>query len=201
MLHSGGHLHLGIMPGPEFLHFIRQAARSSEVGAISTQFESELRAGDDNVHALALTACGKSVGAVSFALLPLRFQPGAWSGRIDVVATAPEARGHGVAGLLLAGALLDFASRLGDRWRHVSVVAVHPAIERLARAYELQRIEGGETPLFFRDLDTPARAESIRLRASRELSRIRTDLDRECARCQRFVAADSWCAPGGGGDS
>lgn len=193
-----GIVQVGPVSGEEFLRFIRHAARSRESGAISTQFEGELRRGDPDVGALGIWACGAPVGAASFALIPLRFQDGGWSGRLDVVATAPEARGHGVGALLVAALMLELHQRLETRWRHVSVVAVHPAIERLARDYGLGRIEGGDTPLYFRDLDDESRT-SLYGRASKEYARHRAELARECSRCQRFLAAEPWCRDPGEG--
>ncbi|MFQ5473525.1 MAG: hypothetical protein ACE5FA_11675 [Dehalococcoidia bacterium] len=189
-----GILEIVSMDGSSFLRMLRLHGRSEEAGPVSSQFEKELRGESPDFGVLALRACGHTVGALSYGCLDLPFEPGTVSGRIDVVVTERHCRGLGIGGILMASLFKKLIDEHGDRLRHFSTIAVHPAIVRFVSHFGFRRIEGGETPLYSITLNEATRQE-FALQSERALALAMNRLRQRCLECRRRRWIVPWCTP------
>lgn len=181
------------MKGEVFLSLVQHSAHAEEAGGkIKSQYEKELRAGDESVTAYAFRGCGKTVGALSFGVLDLPKVRGTVGGRIDVVVTPPEFRGLGIAGLLLAWIVRHAADTYGERLLHISVIAQHPTIGRYVTALGFESRQCGKIPLHSIDLTSENRPQ-VRAQAHRTWEDRRTALKLRCLQCQKYRRLQPWC--------
>jgi GNAT superfamily N-acetyltransferase len=169
-----------------------EAHGKSEHGVIASQYEKELTAQSPGVGAIGVLTCGTLVGGLSYGTVPLPRE--GVSGRLDVVVTNPVLRGKGIGSILVAGFVGEMYRLHGDALRHLSTVAMHPAVERCVVALGFERADvGPNVPLFQVNLD-----EKRRLRivddSSRLMARHLADLRTGCARCKARRALP-WCRP------
>ncbi len=177
-----------------FLRTVRRHGGSSEhPDGVTSQFERELRAGRPGFGVLGLRTCDRLAGGISFGQMALPRQPEARGARIDVVLTQPEVRGQGI-GSILVSTLIDRLDReLGERLRLVSVVAVHPAIVRIAEELGFEGLVGSATPLFTLRLDEPSARERALAHVRQVLATRVGKLREGCVECQRGPWATAWC--------
>lgn len=190
-----GRLELRSLDAETFLRRVRQhGASEAAPGGIESQYEQELLAGDPRVAILALHACDKLVGALSYATLSLRNEPGTVGGRIDVVLTDPHCRGLGIARLLMSALFVRFVDTHGERLRSFSVIAAHPVIGRFVAELGFERLETGGSDLYTLQLGAEQVADFGR-RADERLTACMSALRRGCVECQRRVWTRPWCRP------
>ena len=159
---------------------------------ISSQYERELAADAADVGALGVLACGKLVGALSYGIV--RLPRDGVAGRLDVVVTDPVCRGKGIGSILITGFVGELHRRHGDELRHLSVVAMHPAVERSVAALGFEAADvGPNVPLFQVALDGKRRLQVLD-GSNKVLARRLADLRTDCARCKSRRAAP-WCQP------
>ncbi len=187
---------LAPVAGADFLRFVEQTSFDpADKSRIKSQYEKELLAGTEGFGAVGIVACGQLVSAASFGtvLLP---RAGAVSVRIDVVATAPHARGLGLARATVAHLLLDRLDRGEARIDHASVVAVHPLIRRIVESLGFVDARMGTSfPVLQTTLDDAGR-EKLRAELQRQKSLALQHVRTECARCS-LRRRGPWCQPRG----
>ncbi len=178
-----------------FLRMVRHRTSSDAAkGGVRSQYEAQLARGDSSVQVLGLTACGTLVGAVSVGLVDLRLKPDTVGGRIDIVVTEPHCRGLGVGGVLVAAAIQRLITDHGPRLRHLSTIAVHPAIAHMVENLEFIRVPTGDVPLYARDVEE-ATIAALSKRASTLLSSSLRSLRLRCVDCRRKQWSEPWCLP------
>lgn len=185
-------LELSPISGPSLLRCL-EAHGKSEHGVIDSQYQRELAADAEGVGAIGVMACGTLVGGLSYGIVPLPRE--GISGRIDVVVTDPACRGMGIGAVLITGFVTEMQQRFGDELRHLSVVAMHPAIARCVSTIGFEAADvGPNVPLHQVTLDGKRRLAVVD-GASKVLARRLADLRTGCARC-KSRRARPWCKPG-----
>jgi GNAT superfamily N-acetyltransferase len=185
----GATLDIARIDGPNLLSFLEAHGRS-EHGVIDSQYEDELSAGSPDVGAMGMLGCGRLLGAISYGVVRLPRE--GISGRIDVVVTDAVCRGKGIGSILIASLLQELATAQGDALRHVSVVAMHPAIARSVAAFGFEAADvGPNVPLYQVTLDGKTRLKLID-ESSKTVARTMAGLRVLCARCKSRRAAP-WC--------
>lgn len=185
------------MGGSRFCHVLATRAGRSEIGPVGSQYADQLRANAPEVGALAFDACHSTVGAVSYGLHPEAAAPGMLTGRLDVVMVDPKCRGLGIGGLLMAHLFSWLAQAHGANLRHVSTMAVHPAVAAFVTRLGFELVGTERSPLYTVDLSEPEQRERFLSGCEKEEARRLATIKTQCLKCQRHSYVKPWCADSG----
>ena len=177
----------------EFLKLVRRHSFSKETGSrLSSQFESEIRAGSDRVGTLGLYACQNLNAVLSYAHTELVHRPGAYEARLDVVLTLPHSRGLGLGSLMMSAFFQHSIDVLGEGLAHCSTIALHPSVVQYVTRLGFHDLGEGQAPLYSMSIDDENRADfeaAVRLDYQRRMRVLRQD----CGVCLMRSYTKPWC--------
>lgn len=180
-------------PAAELLELTAQFGRTKEAGgAIKSQYAKELATGDESVGTLGVYGCGKLLGGMTFGFHRIPTTPDEISARIDVVVTRPEARGVGLAAIVVSSFAVAAADGNYGPTSHISVICQHPSITGIVSEMGFESVDIGSAPLYQIKLEGKPRANLLRRGSQLKTVRL-ARLRAQCRSCPGLGSPRAWC--------
>ncbi len=135
-------IHFKEISGERFLKFLNINGKSTEIGKIKSQYETQLKETHTGVGAFGLVGCNKLFGAISYGINEIKHNPGHFALLLDVVITDLNCRKLGIGSLLMAYLFSEMSLRYDYKISSFSTIAVHPAVDHYMKKLGMKKLQG-----------------------------------------------------------